>query len=76
MRARCSCIGNGPTSLGMRPLFGDCLVLTQEQVPIAGGAWMGMEAAQLFYETVGAVFYNPVQEFNRDTSILVINEFN
>lgn len=27
-------------------------------------------------ETRGAVFYNPVQEFNRDTSILVINEFN
>lgn len=27
-------------------------------------------------ETRGAVFYNPVQEFNRDTSITVINEFN
>ena len=27
-------------------------------------------------ENRGAVFYNPVQEFNRDTSILVINEFN
>ena len=27
-------------------------------------------------ETRGAVFYNPVQEFNRDISILTINEFN
>jgi tRNA G26 N,N-dimethylase Trm1 len=26
--------------------------------------------------TRGAVFYNPVQEFNRDISILAINEFN
>jgi tRNA G26 N,N-dimethylase Trm1 len=26
-------------------------------------------------ETRGAVFYNPVQEFNRDISIAVINEF-
>jgi len=27
-------------------------------------------------ETRGAVFYNPVQEFNRDISILAINEYN
>jgi len=27
-------------------------------------------------ETRGAVFYNPVQEFNRDFSIMAINEFN
>lgn len=26
-------------------------------------------------ETRGAVFYNPVQEFNRDTSILAIREY-
>ena len=36
----------------------------------------GMRQANETNETRGAVFYNPVQEFNRDTSILVINEFN
>ena len=38
----------------------------------AGGKRQANEAN----ETRGAVFYNPVQEFNRDTSILVINEYN
>ena len=36
----------------------------------------GKRQANEVNETRGAVFYNPVQEFNRDTSILVINEFN
>lgn len=36
----------------------------------------GTRQANEINETRGAVFYNPVQEFNRDTSILVINEFN
>lgn len=36
----------------------------------------GKRQANEINETRGAVFYNPVQEFNRDTSILVINEFN
>ena len=36
----------------------------------------GRRQANEVNETRGAVFYNPVQEFNRDTSILVINEFN
>ena len=36
----------------------------------------GKRQANEVNATRGAVFYNPVQEFNRDTSILVINEFN
>ena len=36
----------------------------------------GKRQANEVNETRGAVFYNPVQEFNRDTSILVINEYN
>ena len=36
----------------------------------------GYRQANEVNENRGAVFYNPVQEFNRDTSILVINEFN
>jgi tRNA G26 N,N-dimethylase Trm1 len=36
----------------------------------------GKREANEVNETRGAVFYNPVQEFNRDTSIMAINEFN
>ena len=36
----------------------------------------GRREANEVNETRGAVFYNPVQEFNRDISILAINEFN
>ena len=45
----------------------------QNRVTNAAG---GKRQANEVNETRGAVFYNPVQEFNRDTSILVINEFN
>ena len=45
----------------------------QNRIKTASGK---MKQASEVNETVGAVFYNPVQEFNRDTSILVINEFN
>lgn len=36
----------------------------------------GRREANEINENRGAVFYNPVQEFNRDISILAINEFN
>ena len=36
----------------------------------------GKRQANEVNETRGAVYYNPVQEFNRDASIIVINEFN
>lgn len=45
----------------------------QNRVKNAAG---GFRQANEVNETRGAVFYNPVQEFNRDTSILVINAFN
>ena len=35
----------------------------------------GKRVANEINETRGAVFYNPVQEFNRDISITVIREF-
>mmetsp|Transcript_10200 Transcript_10200/g.13981 ORF Transcript_10200/g.13981 Transcript_10200/m.13981 type:complete len:80 (-) Transcript_10200:1406-1645(-) len=35
----------------------------------------GKRMASDVNETRGAVFYNPVQEFNRDISILAIREF-
>ena len=36
----------------------------------------GKRIANETNETRGAVFYNPVQEFNRDISICAIREFN
>jgi tRNA G26 N,N-dimethylase Trm1 len=36
----------------------------------------GKRIANECNETRGAVFYNPVQEFNRDISICTIREFN
>lgn len=46
-----------------------------EQNRVKGGK-QGKRNADEINETRGAVFYNPVQEFNRDLSILAINEFN
>jgi tRNA (guanine26-N2/guanine27-N2)-dimethyltransferase len=40
------------------------------------GVHRGKRQANEVNETRGAVFYNPVQEFNRDFSIFAINEFN
>ena len=47
-----------------------------EQNRVVGQKGKGKRQANEINETRGAVFYNPVQEFNRDISILVINEFN
>ena len=47
-----------------------------EQNKVKGALGKGKRNANEINETRGAVFYNPVQEFNRDMSILVINEFN
>ena len=43
---------------------------------VKGALGKGKRVANEINETRGAVFYNPVQEFNRDFSIMVINEFN
>ena len=47
-----------------------------EQNKVKGALGKGKRNANEINETRGAVFYNPVQEFNRDMSILAINEFN
>ena len=47
-----------------------------EQNKVKRSAGGGKREANEINETRGAVFYNPVQEFNRDISILAINEFN
>lgn len=43
---------------------------------VKGALGKGKRVANEINETRGAVFYNPVQEFNRDFSIMAINEFN
>ena len=50
--------------------------MEKDDLGMVSNAAGGRRQANEVNETRGAVFYNPVQEFNRDTSILVINEFN
>ena len=49
------------------------LVWTRSWCPVGNETW---EIANEINENRGAVFYIPVQEFNRDISLTVIREFN